>query len=61
MSFRCPYCGSETQPDVKSKISTEGLIVLVVLLVVCMPLFWIGLLLKEDYRICSDCGIKLGG
>jgi hypothetical protein len=27
----------------------------------CLPLFWIGLLMKEEVHFCSDCGMKLGG
>jgi DNA-directed RNA polymerase subunit RPC12/RpoP len=59
-SFKCPYCGSTYPPRVINQMSQAGLIVLIVLIFVCLPLFWIGLLMKEDIRICSDCGIKIG-
>ena len=59
--FRCPYCGSTEAPVVRSKISTAGWVTFAVLLLVCLPLFWIGLLMKEDYRECHECGIKIGG
>ena len=58
--FMCPYCHRTATPLVQKKVSTAGWIVLVVLLFLCFPLFWIGLLMKEDYRVCSQCGIKLG-
>ena len=58
--FECPYCGTDELPVVKSQISTGGWIVFAVMLVTCFPLFWIGLLIKEDYRECYDCGVQLG-
>jgi len=33
--------------------------VLIVMLFFCAPLFFIGLLITEEYRVCSDCGAKL--
>jgi hypothetical protein len=60
MPFKCPYCGAEAPPTVRRRISTAGWVVLVVLLLVCLPLFWIGLLIREDYRVCSQCGVNLG-
>lgn len=59
--FRCPYCGSDAFPTTRSKISEAGWVVFVLLLVFCFPLFWIGLLIKESYRECTDCGMKIGG
>lgn len=44
-------------------ISSTGVIVLVVLLLFCFPLFWLPLVMdscKEDVRKCAACGIKLG-
>ena len=43
----------------KRRISTGGWITFGVLLVLCFPLFWIGLLIKEDYRVCGTCLAKL--
>lgn len=57
--FICPFCRSNARPIVKSKVSTGGWVLFVVLLLFCFPLCLIGLLVKEDYRICSSCGIKL--
>ena len=61
--FRCPYCSSKSFPITVSKISTGGWVVFIVLLVTlaCFPLCFIGLLMKEDYRECADCGMKIGG
>jgi hypothetical protein len=34
-------------------------VVFVVLLIFCFPLCFIGLLISDDYRVCSGCCIKL--
>jgi len=60
VGFRCPYCQSSAPPEIKRRISTAGWVVFVVLLIACFPLSIIGLFIKEDYRVCSSCGIKLG-
>lgn len=57
--FRCPFCHTAAMPLVKKKMSTTGWVVFVVLLICCFPLCLLGLLIKEDYRQCSQCGIKL--
>jgi predicted RNA-binding Zn-ribbon protein involved in translation (DUF1610 family) len=58
--FRCPYCQSQNFPRVLQKISSAGWVAFIVLLFFCIPLCWIGLLMKEDYRVCSSCGMTLG-
>jgi hypothetical protein len=58
--YRCPFCGTTQQPLVEKKISTEGWIVFAALLVFCIPLFWIGLLMKKEHRVCSMCRADLG-
>ena len=58
--FRCPYCQSNLPPEVKRKISTAGWITFVLLLFFCFPLCFIGLFIKEDYRVCRSCRITLG-
>jgi hypothetical protein len=30
------------------------------MLLFCLPLFWVGLLVKDYYRVCSECGTRLG-
>jgi hypothetical protein len=60
--FSCPFCGSDAPPREAMEISPNGMIVMVVLLLTCLPLFWIPLVsMKEPKRYCSDCGSKLGG
>ena len=58
--FQCPRCASPLFPKVVRKISTAGWIVFAVLMVVFFPLFWVGLLIKEDVRVCSTCNMKIG-
>lgn len=57
--FRCPNCTAEMIPRFEKKISTTGWIVFAVLLVTVFPLFWIGLLIKEDVPFCQACNAKL--
>lgn len=57
--FRCPNCMSQYPPRVERRISTAGWITFAVLLVAFFPLFWIGLLIKEDVQICQTCNSKL--
>lgn len=59
--FRCPYCDTPAPPDIVTKVSAGGWVVFVVLLFVFFPLCWLGLLMKEEYRVCQDCGVKVGG
>lgn len=58
--FRCPYCQSTLPPLVVEDVSTAGWVTLSVMLLFCFPLFWIGLLMKEEYRRCRSCGVRLG-
>ena len=57
--FRCPYCGTEQPPIVAQRISTGGWIVFAMMILFCFPLFFIGLLIKEEYRQCSWCRASL--
>lgn len=57
--FRCPNCMAEMMPRLERKISTTGWVVFAVLLVTVFPLFWIGLLIKEDVPFCQRCNAKL--
>ena len=59
--FRCPFCGTDAIPVVKRKISLAGWATFIALLFVCLPLFWIGLLIKDEHRECRECGMKVGG
>ncbi len=57
--YRCPRCGAQALPHTVRKISTAGWITFAVLLVAFFPLFWIGLLIKEDVRICPMCNLRI--
>jgi DNA-directed RNA polymerase subunit RPC12/RpoP len=58
--YRCPHCMSQFLPRVERRISTGGWITFALLLVFFFPLFWIGLLVKEDVRLCPSCGHRVG-
>jgi LITAF-like zinc ribbon domain len=60
--FQCPFCHTTVPPRVGRKISTTGWVIFILLtcFLITLPLCWIGLLMKEDYRICSRCGMKFG-
>ena len=58
-AFRCPYCMSQYLPRLERRISTAGWITFAVLLVFFFPLFWIGLLIKEDVQVCQSCNSKI--
>ena len=58
-NYRCPNCMSQFLPRIERRISTTGWIVFAVLLVVFFPLFWIGLLIKEDVQVCPSCSTRL--
>ena len=57
--FQCPYCQTNTIPQMKSEISTVGWIVFGVLLVTTCVFCWIGFFIKDNFRVCSQCGIRL--
>jgi RNA polymerase subunit RPABC4/transcription elongation factor Spt4 len=56
--FSCPNCGNTFPPRIERRISTAGWIVFAILLVVFFPLFWIGLLIREDVKVCSVCSAR---
>ena len=58
-NYRCPNCMSQFLPRIERRISTTGWIVFAVLLVVFFPLFWIGLLIKEDVHVCPSCDTRV--
>ena len=59
-TFRCPHCMSTYMPRVERRISTGGWITFAALMVFFFPLFWIGLLIKEDVLICQTCNTRVG-
>ncbi len=58
--YRCPHCMSQFLPRIERRISTAGWITFSLLLVFFFPLFWIGLLIKEDTRMCPSCNSRVG-
>jgi LITAF-like zinc ribbon domain len=53
--FRCPHCQSTAPPVVAKRIGIAGWVVFFALLIFCFPLCFIGLFIKEEYRMCSWC------
>lgn len=60
VGYHCPRCGTTAAPIVQSRISTGGWVVFVSMLLFCFPLFFIGLLMREDYRVCPICLAQIG-
>lgn len=58
--FTCPYCGTHAPPNWKSEVSTIGWIVFAILLVTTCVFCFIGLFIRDRYRVCSKCRIRLG-
>ncbi len=58
-TYRCPYCQTTDPPIWKSEVSTVGWIVFAVLLVSTCFLCFIGLFIRDRYRICSRCRVRL--
>lgn len=58
--YQCPRCGTHQLPQITKKISAAGWVVFAVLMVFFFPLFWIGLLIKEEIRICPVCNVRIG-
>ncbi|MGI9107244.1 MAG: LITAF-like zinc ribbon domain-containing protein [Pyrinomonadaceae bacterium] len=53
--FRCPHCNSTAPPVLSKRIGVTGWVVFFALLIFCFPLCFIGLFIKEEYRMCSWC------
>ncbi len=58
--YRCPFCHTNALPLVVKKVSPAGWAVFTVLLVTTFILFWIGLLIQEERRICPACNMRVG-
>ncbi|KXJ99888.1 MAG: LITAF-like zinc ribbon domain protein [Acidobacteria bacterium OLB17] len=59
-NYRCPYCATTFLPRIERKISSAGWVTFALLLVFIFPLFWIGLLIKEDQYMCPMCRRRVG-
>lgn len=57
--YHCPRCSTNLMPRIERKISTAGWIVFAIMLVFFFPLFWIGLLIRENVRVCSVCNLRI--
>lgn len=57
-SWECPECGCPEKPYRRNRISQSGWIVFALFLVFFFPLFFIGLLMTEDYYECPECRFK---
>ncbi len=58
--YRCPRCGATYLPVVEKKVSSEGWVTFILLLFMCLPRCWIGLLMKQELRVCPVCHANLG-
>lgn len=61
IGFCCPFCRSTRPPKLRSKVSTLGWMIFTALLLTTCVLSPIGLMVRENYRICPQCKITLGG
>lgn len=59
-AYRCPRCGTSALPVVERRISAAGWVVFTILLVLTLVFCWVGLLIREDVRVCPVCGLNLG-
>lgn len=61
VGYRCPFCRCREYPVIYTKVSTAGLLFFwLTCLFLCWPICWIGLLMRDTYRMCPECGMKLG-
>jgi hypothetical protein len=56
---KCSGCGHLGEPEHSSRVTTDGWIKFVVLLIFCFPLCWLGLLQRETYMRCPNCGSEM--
>jgi DNA-directed RNA polymerase subunit M/transcription elongation factor TFIIS len=55
ITFRCPQCGSQAKPKKWRVLPPVSWLMFVLLLLFCLPLFWLPFLLYESWHQCSDC------
>jgi DNA-directed RNA polymerase subunit RPC12/RpoP len=58
--FECPFCHAHDRPRLESRVTTGGWVVFALLLLICFPFSVLGLFIKEEYRVCRSCNIRLG-
>jgi hypothetical protein len=66
-SFTCPYCGTHAPPNVRTETANGGWVMMILLFLAalftcCLSLAFMpaGFLVRNSYRVCSQCGIRLG-
>lgn len=57
--FECPFCHSRAGYRNTSKVSGGGWVVTILLLLLCFPLFWLGLLITENHQYCKNCQVRV--
>ena len=57
--FRCPYCGTNQPPVWRSEVSQLGWVVFAILLVTTCVFCFVGLFMRNRYRVCSQCRVRL--
>lgn len=58
--FACPHCHSTATPQWRTKITGLGICAAVALVFLCLPLFWVPLVVdKKHVRFCGSCGLEL--
>ena len=58
-TYSCPYCGTTSPPIWKSEVSQIGWIVFAILLVTTCVFCFAGLFIRDKYRVCSRCRVRL--
>ena len=58
--YACPYCQTTAPPIWKSEVSQVGWIVFAILLVTTCVFCFAGLFIRDKYRVCSRCKVRLG-
>jgi uncharacterized membrane protein YvbJ len=58
--FSCPYCATDVTPTVKKQMTPLAWVVFIVLLLVDFLLAPLAFFMREEYRVCRSCGVKLG-
>ncbi len=59
-AYSCPYCQTTSPPLWKSEVSQVGWIVFAILLVTTCVFCFAGLFIRDKFRICSKCRVRLG-
>lgn len=57
--FRCPYCGTTHPPVWRSEVSQLGWVIFAILLVTTCVFCFVGLFVRNRYRVCSQCRVRL--